>query len=71
VTAAEKRRIEETRREARGVLEHLEHTSRLARIAIDGEEPEHAAEYILDTLSDLRPRLPALRRALMASRDIQ
>jgi hypothetical protein len=45
-------------------IEHLSHTLDLARIAVDGPEPERAARYILDTLVDLRPELRTLRAEL-------
>jgi hypothetical protein len=70
VTAAEKKLVEETRRQLRDVLKPLEHACRLARIAVDGNEPEHAVEYLFDTLADLKPKFPALRRAFQASRVI-
>jgi hypothetical protein len=47
--------------EVRQLARHLAHASELARIAADGPEPEHGAEYLLDTLADLRPRFLALQ----------
>jgi hypothetical protein len=71
MTRAERKRIEETRRQALTVLEHLERACQFARIAVGCEEPEHAAEYLLGTIADLRPKLlPELRRAFEASRAI-
>lgn len=49
------------RDEVRQLARHLAHASALARIAADGPDPAHGAEYILDTLADLRPRLMALQ----------
>lgn len=60
--------VEKTRSKAREVLEHLEHTCALARIAVEGKEPEHAAHYLLDTLREIKPMLPGLRQALRATR---
>lgn len=69
-TTAEKKLVEETRTQARAILERLEHTCALARIAVAGEEPESGAEFLLDTFAELTPKLPTLRRALRASRKI-
>jgi hypothetical protein len=52
------------RTEVRKLAELLEHNCRLALIAADSEEPEHGAEYLLDTLQDLSPRIIALRAKL-------
>lgn len=43
------------------LAKHIQHATRLALITVDGEEPEHGAEYLLDTLADLAPRLERLR----------
>jgi hypothetical protein len=47
--------------EVRDLAEHVQHAARLALLVSDGEEPEHGAEYLLDTLADLAPRLERLR----------
>ena len=70
MTRAEKKLVEETRRQLREVLEPIERACRLARIAVDGDEPENGAEYLLDTLADVRPMLTGLRRAWNASKAI-
>jgi hypothetical protein len=47
--------------EVRALAEHINHAAQLALIAADGPEPEHGAEYLLDTLRELAPRFVALR----------
>jgi hypothetical protein len=51
----------------RDLAELVEHSCRLALIAAEGDEPEHGAEYLLDTLRDLSPRIVALRDKLTRS----
>lgn len=47
--------------EVRALAEHLQHAAQLALLAAAGPDPEHGAEYMLDTLADLQPRFVALR----------
>lgn len=51
------------RDEVRDLATHIQHAARLALLTVDGEEPEHGAEYLLDTLADLAPRLARLKAA--------
>ena len=44
--------------------ERLRHAATLAVIAAGGTEPEHGAQYLLDTIDDLAAELRALRAAL-------
>jgi hypothetical protein len=62
--------VEETRSQTRTVLERLERVCTFTRIAVEGNEPEIGTECLLDTLAEIKPTLPALRRALNASRGV-
>jgi hypothetical protein len=56
------------RKSLRSCIANLGHAVELARLAAEGPEPERAARYILDTLSDLGGDLERLRIHRVAAR---